>query len=170
MQTGEANVNRQIELAYAAGFIDADGSIMITKSKAKRYTRGFKMSSRISACGVDLAPLERLHATFGGSIHKKPETKGSKITARLQTYYWTVTNLKSVEAAKELIPYLTIKRRQAELLIDFYEGGSWKKGGSRPGFQGGGRSIPDGEWERREALREVVQGLNARNYLERLAA
>jgi len=86
----------------------------------------------------------------------------------LQAYYWAVTGASALRAAKIVSPHLVIKKRQAQILIDFYEKTDWKKGGSRKGHQGGSRPMPDEEFARRDDLWNEIRGLNARNYLERL--
>jgi hypothetical protein len=54
------------DLQYAAGFIDADGCILIERSREKRTAYGIRHVPRVNAAGIDKRPLLFLRGLFGG--------------------------------------------------------------------------------------------------------
>ncbi len=95
-------------LAYLAGIIDADGCIGILRTKT-----GFVPNL---SCGqVAEEAVTMLHAAFGGSVSK---TKLSAEKNRRGQHRWRVSNQIAGECAHLLLPYLRIKRRQAEAVIE----------------------------------------------------
>lgn len=108
---------KKIELAYLAGIIDADGTIGIKKnSYSMRIVKDSGQatySERIHIRQVERPALELLAATFGGNIGTEdPHAKRGK-----PLYRWGQTDAKAVATLKALLPYLRIKRHQAENCI-----------------------------------------------------
>lgn len=100
-------------LAYLAGAIDSDGSIGIRRSTyAARHGDGRQATYSERICFKQVTPdvPELLKATFGGSlmIQQPSATKGR------QLYYWEATNKVAADALTALLPYLRVKRAQAE--------------------------------------------------------
>jgi hypothetical protein len=92
--------------AWAAGFIDGEGSIGIAgprKSRSGSYTLTLSVSQKFRS------PLDQLAALYGGSI--RATTKGQ--------WDWRVTNLAAYNCLDKIIPYLVLKRSQAILGIQF---------------------------------------------------
>ena len=105
---------KQTDLAYLAGIFDADGTIGIKRSTyAIRVTGDSSQptfSERIHIRQVDRQALELLSETFGGNIGvEKPSAPGGKPLFR-----WGQTDRKAAAALKAMLPYLRIKKRQAE--------------------------------------------------------
>lgn len=104
-----------IQLAWAAGLLDGEGSFSI-----KRVTRNGVVHYQLwLVCGMaHIEPNERaireLHSLFDGhvGIHT---SKGN----RLNTITWTVVSQKALVCLERVAPYLRVKKRQAELLIEF---------------------------------------------------
>lgn len=150
----------ETDLAWAAGFVDADGSILLERSN-----RTYKGSSRVAhtpricAGSIDAAPLEKLKAIFGGLIVEQRHTNNSR-RQNFRFYQWSVTNYRAVDTARLLMPFLVIKGVQAYLLSCFEYEAVWSKGGADP-------KMPAVEFERREALVEEMRHFNGRAYLER---
>jgi len=57
-----------VNLAYAAGFIDADGCICVRKCRKTRYARGYYYNVYVNATNTKRDPLELLQFMFGGEI------------------------------------------------------------------------------------------------------
>lgn len=107
-------LSRDQWLVYTAGFLDGEGSICIRRRcLSGRLTRGFVLN--ISAQQVDPAPLWILQSVFGGHVCD-PKHKGSR-----PIYAWKVTAIRAVQALKELLPYLIVKRSQAECALELAE-------------------------------------------------
>lgn len=111
------NINTEIA-AYLAGAIDSDGSIGIRRSTYAMRVRGDArqpmFGERISFKQVTPQIPDLLKCTFGGSlmIQRPSTTKGR------QLYYWEATNRVAAAALVAVLPYLRIKRAQAQACLD----------------------------------------------------
>lgn len=93
-------------LAYLGGIVDGEGYIGVKRTAAHpgRVTPGHH--ARISVKMNDPAPAVRLlHATFGGRC--APENGRTMLC-------WQVTDLAAERTLRQLLPYLLVKREQAE--------------------------------------------------------
>lgn len=108
--------NRSLQLAYTAGVIDSDGCITIlrhaprTKVQSKRETYDLK----IIINQVDGGAINYIRGIYGGTITSQTNLSGSII------YTWRLNHEKSGELCKQLIPYLRIKKKQAEIAVQFW--------------------------------------------------
>jgi hypothetical protein len=118
--------------AYLAGAIDIDGRILIARRLGHRRTDGrqvpyYAATISLSESSPDVPDL--LQATFPARrLHY--DAKNRKQTA---WHMWEAVNHTAREPVVRLLPYLRIKRRQAELaltLIDLIE--REKAGSARP--------------------------------------
>jgi len=104
-------------LAYLAGAVDSDGSIGIRKSTyATRHNTAWNptYAARISLHQVTPQIPELLKETFDGSITKtKPSTENGK-----PLLAWNLEHKKAVVAAQSLLPFLRVKRRQAQIILE----------------------------------------------------
>ena len=137
------------KLAYAAGFIDADGSIMLTNSKL----RG--VSPRIAAVCIDREPLDFLGGLFGG----KPYQVQRRVRSKFTIWTWHIHGSRAIAAARALMPYLLIKGVQAYLLSCFDYEAEWTKGGTDV-------AMPDHEAIRRQRLVAEMRAWNGRHHLQ----
>ena len=108
----------KLTLAYLAGAMDADGYFTIKRSTYHLRVRGDArvptFHERIGLKQVSPAVPELLRDVFGGSIGiQKPSARNGK-----PLYSWQVTDRKAATAAEMLLPYLRIKRQQAEILLE----------------------------------------------------
>jgi hypothetical protein len=97
------------ELAWAAGFFDGEGCITVFKSTLY----GPKLN--VSIGQVVKAPLQVLHDMFGGTLYWK-EAYGSHKSG-IWMLEWR--DGKSESFLKSILPYLVVKRSQAELALEF---------------------------------------------------
>src|SRR6185312_15248159 len=102
------------ELAYLAGAIDSDGTIGIKRSTYAMRVRGDAgaaiFSERVALRQTSPIVPEMLRARFGGSLYMtKPSTVNGK-----PLYSWAATDLRALECLRSLLPFLRIKRQQAE--------------------------------------------------------
>jgi len=102
----------KILLAYIAGIIDGEGSI----SLHIRREHGYK------TCGLTICVantnewlINLLKIQFTGHIYFRE----SFIPKHKDAWQWTITGKKAAEFIKLIIPYLQIKRHQAELALQF---------------------------------------------------
>ena len=107
-------------LAYLAGVLDGDGSfcIHLKRQRICKPTRPDKITSftaKIQIKQVQPEAIELIHETFGGIIPRmvKPSAKNGK-----PLWFWEISGSRAAEVSNLLIPYLRLKKRQAEILIE----------------------------------------------------
>lgn len=102
-------------LAYAAGIIDGEGCIGVYKQKNKKARVGYFIALIISVSMGDSEATLWLKDTFGGSHHCfKPLFRDNKPRFR-----WQMSATKASNFLCNLLPYLKVKKQQAELAIEF---------------------------------------------------
>lgn len=108
----------KILLAYCAGVIDSDGYIGVKRSTyAMRITKDCEQatySERVAVKQVEPEAIELLHGLFGGyrGIGKPTAKKGRSL------YCWQVTDQRAAIFLKAILPYLRIKKQQAQNCLE----------------------------------------------------
>ncbi len=101
-------------LSYLAGVIDSDGCIRVKKStyamRVRKDATQAVYAEQIMCKQVEPHAVELLHATFGGyrSVCDPTAKRGRPL------HSWNIHSRSAGEALKALVPYLRIKRAQAE--------------------------------------------------------
>lgn len=96
-----------MNIAYAAGFLDGEGYIGIYKTL---------VHVEIDQCREEV--ITKLHDSFGGNkylvkrSHRNP--KWSDI------HRWRIYGEKAIEFLETCLPYLIVKRKEAEFAIKFW--------------------------------------------------
>lgn len=145
---------RGLSARYLAGFIDAEGSLMIVKSRDRRNRR-FQYRARISVVNTDRTVLEDIQKAYGGVVVCQRRTR-----AGWNPIYQLVWSDGMVERLlSSVMSYIRIKQKQACLLTDFMR----HKNGTRQGHNGRYFApLPAEVMALRESFRKRVGGLNAR--------
>lgn len=102
-------------LAYTAGIIDGEGSICIVKFHRNR-NRGYYFQLGVSVGNTNEYLMQWLKMHFGGYF--APLSRELKDTQK-QVWQWMVTGNKAAEFLVLVLPYLQLKKSQAELAIKF---------------------------------------------------
>ena len=112
----EANDLSPVDAAYIAGFIDADGSFLIHG----RYDGSDTLAFRVQAAGTKPETILWLgEATgVGNTVYRKRWTKNPRHNGIWQ---WQANGDAAWSVARQIAPYLKVKRQQAELGIEFHE-------------------------------------------------
>ncbi|MGH7410270.1 MAG: hypothetical protein ACREJ6_04310 [Candidatus Methylomirabilis sp.] len=109
----------RVDLAYAAGFFDGEGSISILK--AREGQRGPKIC--ISASQTRPRVIKWLQELFGcGSVHHYPvETRPIGRTGKpiRPLWLWSVSGDKAVEIIILLKPFMRVKHNEVTLIMEF---------------------------------------------------
>lgn len=147
----------EIELAWAAGFIDGEGSFSIFRNRHRSrelpQETPYYHRPVIRASQIIREPLDRLATRLDGYV----SSVGPKGFAWLAEGPVLVAR-----TARLLLPYLTVKRAQAELAIAYCEGaGRWHKRTER---------ITAEEWAERDAMSEQMRALNGYRGVDRNGA
>lgn len=94
------------DLRYLAGYFDGEGSVCWNCAKRKAPVVYVAIQS------ADLEILEEFVACFGGVL------RPIKRNTPRQMYSWQRTGVSAQETLRQLIPYLRMKRRIAELALE----------------------------------------------------
>ena len=97
-------------LAYIAGFLDADGSVVISKSTDSRTSGGYGYQLHVNIGQKIMLPLfEELIKAYGGSV----------CHTNRNSYMWTICSKKAMTFLQDILPYLRLKQEEAKLGIQF---------------------------------------------------
>jgi hypothetical protein len=103
----------KVTLAYLAGLFDGDGTVYINKSKPYgKYGKSPNHWLIVGIANTYQELIDWLKDNFGGWVKK-----GSK--NRLQVLHWTLSSNEGSDFLNKILPYLRIKKRQANLAIEF---------------------------------------------------
>jgi hypothetical protein len=106
------------DLAYAAGVVDSDGYIGVHRSDYAKRVRGDAGQAvympRVAVKQVTPQAVDLLHELFGGHRYdgSPTATRGRPLLG------WAVHSAMAVRVCEDLLPYLRIKRAQAENAIE----------------------------------------------------
>jgi len=129
------------DLSYLAGIIDGEGSIGIHNENGK------PKGMRLTVGNTDPRLIIWLKETFGGSSypdrHRKANWK--------ESWKWTISTQQAAALLEQVLPWLRLKREQAEIGIAF----------QRLMVRGGAPRTPEVAEETR-AMKEAITILNKR--------
>jgi len=110
----------ETDLAYIAGFLDADGYLYLGRAKSKTAKRCWGWRIRIGFSNTDFNVIEWIRKTVGGHIDgREPKNLSNNTYKSKKTIY--NLNLSSNQTRKFLpliTPYLKIKREQAKVIME----------------------------------------------------
>ena len=105
-----------MEKPYLAGLLDGEGCIMIAKSK-RQGKKNYEYCLRVFVSNSHLLGLQEVQKYFGGWLNEVKPDKNRFSQNRCWRLWW---NGKSgANLLEQLKPYLVIKKRQAELALQF---------------------------------------------------
>ena len=109
--------------AYLAGIIDGEGTIRVNRTTHRHYVgQDYQYDAAISVGMTNRNVIEILSKYLGAKmyIERVPEN-------RKQIYRWVVSGNRIIpKILKKILPYLIVKKKQAELVLMFCEG--YKRG------------------------------------------
>jgi len=105
---------KKTDIAYIAGLFDGEGCIMINKTIYRPRTY-YQLYVQVNMSSQWI--IEYLQFTFGGSVHKYEHSQYYP-NAKPQ-WAWKAYGLAAVEFLKAMMPYLKLKKSQAELGLLF---------------------------------------------------
>lgn len=112
---------------YVAGLMDSEGCIGIypTKRIMKGGTDNLCYSLLISISNKDRSIMKWLVANFGGSFKVFKNTRGFSENNPGELFHWKIFGKGNQEAfLLGMLPYLTVKRDQARVAVDYIRLGS----------------------------------------------
>lgn len=131
------------DAAYLAGFIDADGSISIRMTTNPRRRKKVQLHATIAIYNTNVEVMNWLANKIGGQ-HSRMFKKHQRHKDILVLQSRSVIDVAKI--LRTVLPYLIVKRRQAEIVLEFCEN----------------RILYSGYTEREFELKDIVQALNHR--------
>lgn len=111
-------MTRREKVIYLAGLIDGEGCIGAynIRSKGDRRAANYVVNLRVTMKSP--APIKMLHDVFGGNL----KVYASKGKGKPGPYFaWQIRATKCIEVLKELKEFLTEKKSQAEVAIEYHD-------------------------------------------------
>ena len=102
------------ELAYAAGFLDGEGYIAFASRQTALSKR---ISAVVSITNTNRLVLDWFAVVFGGGVHKN----GKGLPPRKQAWRWMISSSKAEAFLLQVRPFLRVKLKQADLVLNFRE-------------------------------------------------
>lgn len=143
------------QAAWLAGFIDGEGSLMISRRSRSKCT---EWSALLAVSNTDMRLIDRCRLLASGGViaHVDMTNRGNAKDA----YIWTLKGPRLTAVLDAILPHLVAKRRQAELLIEIRRG---TRNGARRGRPWGqGTVLSEAQQARRQEIRDEVRRLNQR--------
>jgi len=111
-----------MDKAYMAALIDGEGTIGIFKLKNKENRSGVTFQANISITNTHQPTLVEMQKKFGGDLYLRKDAVVGKsnragVRCNKKCHRLRFTYQKAVRLAKLLLPYLSMKRKQAENVI-----------------------------------------------------
>ena len=107
--------------AYLAGLIDGEGTICISKSRKPPKTfRNPLYCETVSIRMVNPLALKLCYEIFGGSFLRDTDSRcqwGKSFTTN-KLFSWRASHKKIEKVLTKLLPYLIIKKRRAEIVLE----------------------------------------------------
>lgn len=103
-------------LAYCAGIIDGEGCIGIYV-RNPRGGRGIRHELKVQVNMQTTPAIEMLKECFGGLQDYRVKNKKTNAFC----YQWRIGDRRAYGCLKILLPYLRVKKMEAEKAIEFYE-------------------------------------------------
>lgn len=99
------------KLIYLSGFFDGEGCICLSKTGIKKHL----IRLQISVTQVDPTPIKIFAESFPGTYRSKWMNSNHRVQ-----FEWGASGLRAIEALKQMLPYLIVKKKEAELAIEWY--------------------------------------------------
>lgn len=153
--TIQGSINRPCEMsatdaAYFAGFVDGEGTISLARTKRREGRVGYRFRPYFSVanCNVDVLIWLREACGNGAVVRKFSTSRHSPM--RRESFGLTLGAGQMRAVLPVIRPYLRIKKRQAELLLEFLS------------ISTHGRQLSDAEWKRVITIDYELKCLNRR--------
>jgi hypothetical protein len=110
--------------AWMAAMIDGEGCIRLKKLSSCNIARSPSYCVHLIITGTDRKLLDFLVSEFGGSIGKR----SVKNSSHRQSWGWFLYGKRAIEILESVLPYLIIKKQQAEMMIEYQKQSIHKNG------------------------------------------
>lgn len=140
-----------LDLSYAAGLIDGEGTIGITELKPGAGRKSPQHRIYVAVTMTEQAAILWLQLTFGGHL----QSLKARDPRHKPTFRWSMASKTAAEFCELIGPFLKVKRQQAEIAARFFRE---RMAGN---FQGN-TGVPIDELAQRRQLMAKIRNLNQR--------
>jgi len=112
------DIHSDVFCAWAAGFFDGEGCVIVETSKSPRCRHGVRTVLHIQLSQTSVACLELVQQRFGGKIVCTTHTSPNSSRWAKQ-YRWGVKNAYAIEFIRAIMPYSVVKKTQLELALEY---------------------------------------------------
>lgn len=148
------------QAAYMAGIMDGEGTFYIGNYSGNRKNGDKHFQTLIAVASTDKSLIDWLFEIFGGGIRKYTPKQMSK-NARKEVYRWCATSNRMLHICQIILPYLVIKKRQSEIMIEIRS--TFNEEQNIKGRQHT-QNLPKGTLEKRQQLMNELQFLHTRTH------
>lgn len=142
-------------LAWAAGFFDGEGCVLVEMSKEKACLHGFRTALHATVTQTSLPCLQLYLERFGGAIATNEHTTPNGRRWAVQ-HRWSVRNEAALEFLTAIEPYVVVKKEQVLAALKYpLRSADGRKYGNRS------NPIPDEVMQARVQLRTLLQNIRA---------
>jgi hypothetical protein len=142
------STHTEAERAYLAGIIDGEGwiGVNVVEGRGRHAGHPPQHTIRVAVGNRDRGLIEWIAEHFGGNITRRKcyDDKWG------EQWGWAVQSRRASSVLKEVLPYLVVKRTQAELAIQLQARKT-------------GQPLTVSEWEARNSLRLQIVEANRKN-------
>lgn len=122
----EVGNNNELAFAYLAGVLDSDGSISINcRRGVQRDGYSAVYSEAVAISQTKTEALYLAQSLFGGTVRLVKRGIGSNkpnsMQPRRPMYTWYVADRIAVATLRAVLPYLRVKRKQADIVLKLRE-------------------------------------------------
>ena len=142
-------------LAWAAGFFDGEGCVLVEMSKEKECRHGYRTSLHTTVTQTSVPCLQLFLERFGGSIVTTENKTPSGRRWAVQ-YRWSVRNEKALQFLQAIEPFAVVKKEQVQEALKYP---LYNKDGRKYGRAS--NPIPDAVMKARIDLRAMLQKIRA---------
>lgn len=107
---------KDLEKAWLAGIVDGEGSIFIMKQKRKDRERDTNYILRMSVQSTDPFMAVECSKLAGGPVITEQFDKRPNNSDTLK---WELSGKRACFVLEQILPYMRVKHKQAQLAIDF---------------------------------------------------
>jgi hypothetical protein len=112
-------MNHSENLAYLAGIIDGEGSLLLWMNKSSNERGQFNL--RVNVTSTDKCLIDWIFNNFGGSIYECNSPSRKSQPNWKKQYVWQINRPEMLEFLKKIYPFLIIKKERCEIAIKFRE-------------------------------------------------
>ena len=114
---------KQTTISYLAGLVDGEGYVGIKKdltSVRNKHSKSPLYHERIQIRMSDENAIKLFKETFGGNYYFEKEKANNPLTKK-RMYCYQISDLSAAKTLKLLLPYLRIKKKQAQICLKLYK-------------------------------------------------